>query len=99
MTDQQNQTNSSSGIQNFFSGFLLGGLVSGIAGYLVLTKSGRKTARELLRKAEQIGEEGQDYLEELLEKPNVAKVKQKTEQKITGIIDKLKHEVKAAKKS
>jgi len=95
----EDKINNNNGPQNFFSGFLLGSMVAGIASYLTLTKSGRKTARELLRKAEQIGEEGQDYLEELIQQPNTQQVKQKAEKKISGIIHKLKHEVKAAKKS
>ncbi len=77
--------NESSPAQNFFSGFLLGAVVSSVTCYLTLTKSGRKTAREILRRAEQIGEEGQDF-------------KKKTEKKIDGIIGKLKHEVRAVKK-
>ena len=97
MTEDKISSNNSA--QNFFSGFLLGSVVAGVASYLTLTKSGRKTARELLRKAEQIGEEGQDYLEELIKAPNTQQVKQKAEKKISVIIDKLKHEVKAAKKS
>lgn len=89
----------SEGIQNFFSGFLLGAMVTGVTSYLTLTKSGRKIARELLRKAERIGEDGQEYLEDLLDKPSVVKTKQKAENKISGIIHKLKHEVRAVKKS
>jgi len=96
----KNQSNgANSGVQNFFSGFFLGGIVASTVCYLTLTKSGRKIAREFLRKAEQIGEEGQEYLDELIKQPDAREIKQKAETKISGIIKKLKHEVKSTKKS
>ena len=66
--------------------------------YLTMTKAGRKVARELLIKAEEIGEDGVDSLDEFMNSPKVSKLKQKGAKKIDGIIDKLKHEVKAVKK-
>ena len=91
-----NDSNSST--QNFFSGFLIGAVVAVSTSYLTMTKSGRKLARELLRKAEEIGEDGAEYFEEIANSPKTAKLKQKTGKKINNIIDKLKHEVKAVKK-
>ena len=89
--------NSSS--QNFFSGFFIGAIVSGVGFYLTMTKSGRKIAREILRRAEELGEEGRDLLEEASAKKEVKEIKKKAERKIDGIMDKLKQEVRSVKKS
>jgi gas vesicle protein len=94
-----NSSDNNNASQPFFSGFLLGGVVSSVVCYLSFTKTGRKIARELLRKAEEFGEEGQEYFEDLVSSPKTQKVKRKAEQKIGGIINKLKREVKFTKKS
>jgi len=94
MTNKSENNNT----HNFFSGFVLGSVVTSVACYLTLTKAGRKTARELLRKAEKIGEEGQDYLEELIDNIDTDEIKEKSQKKIGGIINKLKRKVGFVKK-
>jgi len=95
----KNTSENSSTTQNFFSGFLLGAAVAGAGFYLTMTKSGRKLAREILKRTEELGEEGHLLLEDLSNSPQVGKVKKQAGKRIEGIIDKLKQEVKSVKKS
>jgi|GEM_PF-1389069 len=94
-----NPNEEGSSVQNFFSGFLLGALIAGGGFYLTMTKSGRKIGREILKRAEELGEEGHFLLEDLSDSPQVQKIKKQSGRKIAGIIDKLKLEVKSVKKS
>jgi gas vesicle protein len=94
-----NTNENSSSTQNFFSGFLLGAAIAGAGFYLTMTKSGRKIAREVLKRTEELGEEGNLLFEDLSNSPLAQKVKKHSGKKIEGIIDKLKQEVKSVKKS
>ncbi len=85
--------------QSFMTGFLLGGIVASVGFYLTMTKSGRRVAKELLKAAEEVGERGEEYLTEIAESPAVKEVKKEAGEKLTGIIGKLKSELKAATKS
>ena len=79
--------------QGFFSGFMIGSLVSGLGFYLTMTESGRKTARAILRKSEEFGEKGQDYLQSLLEEQTTSTKAKKSQKKIKKVINQLKGEI------
>lgn len=102
MTEENNTTSNN---QGFLTGFLIGSMVSGLGFYLTMTKAGRKMAREILRKAEELGDKGEDYLKEILEDKSFVEIKEQAEfkktkaaKKITGIINKLTSEAKTLKK-
>ncbi len=85
--------------QNFFTGFVLGGIISAAGFYLTMTKSGRKISKGLLKHAEEFGEKGEEYFENFMETPLVAKTKEAAGTKINNIIGKLKTELRSAKKT
>lgn len=90
MEKNEAETNSS---QGFFSGFVIGGVVSGLAFYLTMTEPGRKITRALLRKSEELGEKGEDYLQSLLEEQTTGGAKQKGQKKIKKVMNQLKGEI------
>ncbi len=48
---------------HFFTGFLFGGALAFAAGYLTMTKSGRKMTHAFLKLAEEWGERGEEFWE------------------------------------
>jgi gas vesicle protein len=79
------ETNFGSG---FFAGLITGGaLASGVA-YLFLTKQGRKLTKTIVKLAEEYGEKGERFLE-----------KQKVEEKVIEVVDKIKSKLNSPKKS
>lgn len=95
--------------KGFLTGFFLGSVVAFGAGYLTFTKSGRALTKQLLKAAEELGERGEEMLENVesmdIDEVGELVVKKKEEAKSTmsSLIGKLKgesaHEKKSAKKN
>ncbi|MFA6005373.1 MAG: YtxH domain-containing protein [Patescibacteria group bacterium] len=78
---------------NFFTGMIMGCVLGAGAVYLTMTKEGRKIAHALLNAAEELGEKGEVYYQELVSETEKTAVKDKdtgSKVKIKTLMEKLK---------